>query len=162
MLSQNIKDSVIVKKHSPKTATILSACVPGLGQIYNKKYWKPPVIYAGIAAFAYFAIDNNNEYLMYKHAYKYRTDADTATIDKFVNILTTEALLSEKDRWRKYRDICIIGVSALYILNIIDANVDANLFNYDISDDLTLRIEPILNSYSTYNKSFGFKIFLKF
>jgi hypothetical protein len=150
--SQSTADSSVVKKHSPKTASILSACVPGLGQAYNKKYWKIPVIYAGIAAFTYFANDNNKEYLKYKQAYKFRTDTSSGTIDQYVNILTTQNLLDEKNRWRKYRDICIIGGFAFYILNIIDANVDANLFNYEINEDLSIKFEPVINCYSNIYK----------
>ena len=160
--SQNTKDSLTVKKHSPKTATILSACIPGLGQAYNKKYWKIPVIYIGIAAFSYFAVDNNKQYLIFKQAYKYRTDTSSATVDQFVNILTTPDLLSEKDRWRKYRDMCIIGGFAFYILNIIDANVDANLFNYEINDDLSFRLEPIINCNSAKYQLPGFRFVFTF
>ena len=143
--SQVNDDTLASKKHSPKKASLFSAVIPGLGQAYNQKYWKIPVIYAGITAFTYFAIDNNKQYLIYKEAYKFRTDTSAATIDKFVNILTTQNLLDEKNRWRKYRDMCIIGGFALYILNIIDANVDANLFNYEINQDLSIKIEPVIN-----------------
>jgi len=160
--SQNTKDSSVVKIHSPKKASILSACVPGLGQAYNKKYWKIPLIYAGIAAFTYFAIDNNKEYLMFKQAYKYRTDTSSATIDQFVNILSTQDLLDEKNRWRKYRDMCIIGGFAFYILNIIDANVDANLFNYEINEDLSIKVEPLINCYTTIYKARGIKFIFTF
>ena len=160
--SQLATDTLAVNKHSPKKASIFSAVIPGLGQAYNHKYWKIPVIYAGITAFTYFAIDNNKQYLIYKQAYKYRTDTSAATIDQFVNILTTQNLLDEKDRWRKYRDMCIIGGFAFYILNIIDANVDANLFNYEINEDLSIKVEPIINCFTNNYIYNGFRFTFSF
>lgn len=155
-------DTTKAKVHSPKKATIMSACLPGLGQVYNKKYWMIPVFYIATPAFIYLGIDNNKQYLIYKKAYKYRTDTSSATVDIFENILTTEALQWEKDKFRKNRDWCIIGVSAMYILNIIEANVSANFFNYDISDDLSFRYEPIINTYSANRNTFGLRLVLTF
>ncbi len=136
------------KTHSPRKATIFSTIVPGLGQAYNKKYWKIPVIYAGIGAFAYLSIDNNNEFNRFKTAYKQRIDGET---DEFYGILNDQALLNEMDRWRKFRDYCIVGGLVFYILQIVDANVDANLYDFDVSDDLSLRILPDFRSNYGYN-----------
>ena len=138
-----IADSVKVKTHSPKLASLLSMAVPGMGQVYNKKYWKVPVIYVGFGALIYFADKNNNIYQKYKTAYQYRIDDDSTTVDNYP-YASEDNLLDQKDYWRRNRDLCYIGTIVLYVLNIVDASVDANLFDYDISDDLSLRVEPLL------------------
>lgn len=81
-----------IHQHSPHKATIYSAIIPGLGQAYNKKYWKIPVIYGLTGVLTYFAIDNNKEYVVYKDAYKWRLDDNSATVDKFEGIYSDEDL----------------------------------------------------------------------
>lgn len=133
------------KVHSPKKATVLSAILPGLGQAYNKKYWKIPIVYAGLAATTYFIHINNQEYHRYKTAYLYRIDGDPNTVDEFVNIYNDEAQLrSLTDFYRRNRDLMIIGTAGVYLLNIIDAAVDAHFYDFDVSDDLSLRIQPVV------------------
>lgn len=133
-----------IKRHSPRRATLYSTFLPGLGQVYNKKYWKIPVVYAGLGVCTYLAIDNNNEFNRYKNAYVIRKDGEQ---DEFFGILNEQALLNEMDRWRKLRDYSIIGIAAFYVLQIIDANVDAHLYHFDISDDLSLKVFPAYNQY---------------
>ncbi len=136
-------DSSKVKLHSPKKATIMSAVVPGLGQIYNKKYWKTPVIYGGFAVLGYFIYTNNDKYQTFRKAYNYRIDGDISTIDDYSNY--TEAnLLEIKNYYRRNLEVTYIITGFLYIFNIIDACVDAHLFYFDISDDLSLKIEPCI------------------
>jgi hypothetical protein len=137
-------DSTSVIKHSPKKATIMSAVLPGLGQIYNKKYWKVPVIYAGIATVGYFAVSNNQNYSKYKTAYKIRTDGDTNTIDEFYKKYTDQNLLDIKNYYRRNLEVTVIAGVALYALNIIDASVDAHLFDFEVNDDLSLNIKPMI------------------
>ena len=132
---------MIGKKKNPKVASLLSAAVPGLGQIYNEQYWKVPIIYGGFGTMAYFVKFNDVEYQKWLTAYQYRTDEDSLTIDNYP-MASTEQLKKLKDEWRRYRDLNYIGIFVLYFLNVIDASVDAHLFDYDISDDLTLHIEP--------------------
>ncbi len=139
----SITDSMKVKEHSPKLASIFSMVIPGMGQVYNKKYWKVPVIYAGFGTLIYFANNNNNYYQKYKTAYQYRIDDDSTTVDNYP-YASNENLLNQKDYWRRNRDLTYIGVIVLYVLNIVDASVDANFYDYDISDDLSLRVEPML------------------
>jgi hypothetical protein len=152
------KDSIQVKKpeneHSPRRATIYSAVLPGLGQIYNRKYWKVPIVYGGFAAFGYFINFNNEQYTLYRQAYSDIIDSDPNTTsylklkvnpsllqpDRISNF--TEALKGQKDYWRRNRDLLVIFTTAFYALNIIDASVDANFFNFDISDDLTINWTP--------------------
>ena len=166
--NNNISDSVKIKKHSPKLATYFSMAIPGMGQIYNKQYWKVPIIYIGFGSLIYFADNNNNYYQKYKTAYQYRTDGDSTTVDAYP-WASEESLLNQKDYWRRNRDLCYIGAFALYILNIIDASVDANFYDYDISDDLSLRVEPmlvnpksIIFASSTNNYPIGIKCTIRF
>jgi len=143
-------------EHSPRKATIYSAVLPGLGQIYNKKYWKVPIIYIGFASLIYAINWNNDHYVDYKQAYSDIIDDDPTT-NSFKDLdiegnwdfnnasqvaQFTERLDNAKEAARRYRDLCIIGTAALYAINIIDATVDAHLFNFDISDDLTVNWTP--------------------
>ena len=131
-----------VKRHSPAKATILSAVLPGAGQFYNKKYWKMPILYGGFAAVGY-AIDfNQDRYLSYKNALQTRTDGDEATIDQFEGVYSEENLRTLKDFYRRNRDLTIIIGGIVYVLNIIDAHVDAHLFYFDVSDDLSMQLSP--------------------
>lgn len=126
-------------KHSPKTATILSAVIPGAGQIYNRKYWKVPFIYAGIGGLGYMFLNAQQNYSYYQKNLKYEADTDPATINESGFGITE--LQSEKIRFRKQRDLFGFGLIAVYALNIIDANVDAHLKTFDVSDDLSLIIK---------------------
>ncbi len=131
-------------EHSPRKASIYSAALPGLGQFYNKKYWKIPIVYSGIGAFTYLAINNQQEFNRYRTAMLQRESGD---IDEFtdasgVEIYNETALINNMDKYRRYRDLNIIGAFAIYVIQIVDANVDANLFDFDIGDDLSLRILP--------------------
>ncbi len=156
---KNDVDSVQVKapiaEHSPRKATIYSAVLPGLGQLYNRKYWKVPLVFGGFATLGYFINFNNNEYTTYKQAYSDIIDDDPFTNShlKLKNVnpnlllpskITnyTEALKNQKDYWRRNRDLCVIGTAVFYAVNIIDASVDAHFFNFDISDDLTINWSP--------------------
>ncbi len=152
------KDTIQKKKtetiHSPRKATIYSAVLPGLGQIYNRKYWKVPLVYGGFAALGYFINFNNAEYVKFRQAYSDIIDDDPNTIsytrlnvnpgflepDKIGQF--TERLRSAKDYWRRNRDLVVIGTAVFYAVNIIDASVDAHFFNFDISDDLTINWVP--------------------
>ena len=126
----------------------------GLGQIYNRKYWKLPIVYAGYAALIYAIIYTNGKYSDYRKAYISIADEDesTNTWQKYIpagqtveNVDTgwlTNALNQRYMRFRRYRDLSIIGIVAWYGLSIIDAFVDAQLFNFDITPELSLRVEP--------------------
>jgi hypothetical protein len=143
----NIPDSVMEKKHSPTKATIMSAVIPGLGQIYNRKYWKVPVIYAGFGIMTYFIVTNVNDYLDYKCAYIEKMNGDTTgNYSDLVNKYSSESLLSAREYYRRNTEISILITAIWYILNIVDAAVDAHLFSYNISKDLTIKFEPALFS----------------
>ncbi|MDR2835238.1 MAG: DUF5683 domain-containing protein [Bacteroidales bacterium] len=148
-----------VKIHSPQKAMIYSAVLPGLGQIYNKKYWKLPIVYAGIGAFTYFSIDFHKEFKRYKNAYLARVNGES---DEFFGLLGEEALVNEMDRWVRNRDLCIAGAVLFYFMNLIDASVDAYLMDFDVSDNLSIRLFPNENNYFTKTPVFGAKLTFKF
>jgi hypothetical protein len=131
--------------HSPTRATVYSALLPGLGQAYNQKYWKIPVIYAGFATLGYFIQTNHKEYIRFKTAYQLFIDDDPLTIDEFNGTRSADELLFYKDEFRRNRDLSIILTVGLYALNIIDASVDAHFFDYSISPDLSLHLQPSIS-----------------
>jgi hypothetical protein len=138
----------------------MSAVLPGLGQIYNHKIWKVPIVYAGLGTFVYFTITHQNTFNDFKQAYINRYNGLS---DPYYGILTDQGLLNEMDRYRRYRDLNILGGLLIYALQIVDANVDANLYDFDVSDDLSIRLEPFpvydLISQSTVS---GVRLSLKF
>ncbi len=152
--------------HSPKKAALLSL-VPGLGQAYNEKYWKIPIVYAGLGVAGYAIWFNAHYYNEIKDAYLIRTDGDTSTTDAYQYIIPSEAsLLQYAQFYKKNLDMSVVIFSAVYILNIVDAVVDAHLFSFDISDDLSMRVTPYYNlplyanSYANDTGAFG--LHLKF
>jgi hypothetical protein len=136
------KDS-LTKKHSPRLAATFSAILPGLGQAYNKKYWKIPIIYIGIGSFAYLSLKNNEYYNNFKKAYKelYETNPN-GYYYLYNTTYTLSGLEAGKNYYRRYRDLYSILTVGVYVLNIIDATVDAYLFDFDVSDNLSLNISP--------------------
>lgn len=143
-LAQAKTDS-LVQSHSPRKATLLSMALPGAGQFYNKKYWKIPVIYAGFAGMGYLVHFNNSRYQLYKKAYILRVDDDPATIDEFVDQYSQDDLQTLKSFYRRNRDLSYIVAGLIYVLNIIDASVDAHLFYFNVNDDLSLNFQPSFN-----------------
>ena len=150
-----------VQVHSPKKATIYSAILPGLGQAYNKKYWKIPLIYAGFGTIGYFIGWNNGFYSTYKQAYRDLSDKDPNTnshlkieaskyydLENPTDSLNFKTGLSKQSEYyRRNRDLLIISMVGFYGLNIIDASVDAHLFDFDISEDLTLNWQPTVKTF---------------
>ncbi len=138
----DIPDSTYRALHKPNKATFMSSLVPGLGQYYNQKYWKIPIIYGGFTGLIYYASYNNYVYKKYRREYKWATDPDPNIQKKSkYPAANTERL---KDTWRRYRDICFIGIGALYLLQVIDANVDAHFFDFTIDKDLSIKADPML------------------
>ena len=150
---------------SPKKASIYAALFPGLGQVYNGKYWKLPIVYGGYVGLIYVLGWNNNNYNDYFDAYKtiskyasvdQMSQADKDYLNELFNIpywdlntnpsrfgsLKTQ-LKSGKDFYKRSRDLSIIAIAALHVLSIIDASVDANLSDFDINDNLSMHVEPM-------------------
>ena len=162
-------DTLVKHKFKPETlrATMLAVSFPGLGQIYNRKYWKIPVVYVGFGALIYSAGFNGKNYNMYMKAYQDFTNnilaansylkvispsVDRSTYDPKVNptgynlslyLQYKNEMLQMVDYYKRYRDLSYIGIAGWYLFSILDANVDASLFNYDISTNLNLTLAPV-------------------
>jgi len=127
---------------SPARAAFYSAILPGLGQAYNKKYWKIPIVYAALGAGIYFYLDNDNEYKRYRDAYKSRlagfTDDEFYGSGSAPNI-SNDGLIRAQRTLRRNKELSLLITIGIYALNIIDANVDAHLLQYNVDDNLALK-----------------------
>ncbi len=137
---ESVKTNDTLKKKTidplaPSKAAFYSAIFPGLGQIYNKRYWKVPIVYAAIGTGIYAYTWNNNKYHQYRDAYKNRLAGRSDDFD----YLDNSRLIEGQKFYQKNRDLSAIITAALYILNIVDANVDAHLQQFNVSDDLTFK-----------------------
>lgn len=154
------KNDTLKIKHSPTKAAILSAIIPGSGQLYNKKYWKIPVVYSGLTFLGYITYNYHKKYILFKDSYKELYTANQGGVVIIEdNQYTLDGLILMQNYYHRRRDLFGLLTFGWYFLNIIDATVDAYLFDYDISEKLTLKCYPYLN---TCNLCFIFKINLKF
>lgn len=129
--------------HSPHRATLYSTLIPGLGQAYNKKYWKIPVIYAGFATLGYFIASNTVEYRKFRDAYNFISSGDTTGVpNEYATKYTSTSLLQGREYYRRNMELSYILSGVLYILNIVDAAVDAHFWDFDVGEDLSIRIQP--------------------
>lgn len=141
-------------KPNASKAMWYSVLCPGLGQIYNRSYWKVPIIYGGGAVFSYLIAWQGRMYKEYSTAYYDFMDADPKTNSYesiFRNINGTDewkakTLQQKRNYYRRYRDMCVFGIGILYVLNIMDAFVDGHLYDFNVSEDLSLRIEPVVKT----------------
>lgn len=145
---------------APSRAAFYSAVIPGLGQAYNKKYWKIPIIYAGIGTGIYYHIKSNNDYNRFRDAYKRRLAGFTD--DEFYGSGDTpqisNARLEDAQRTaQKNKDVSIIVALAFYVVNIVDANVDAHLQQYNISEDLSFAPKVDTETFRL-NPNYGFTL----
>ena len=138
---------------SVKKATTLSTICPGAGQFYNGSYWKVPIVLGGFATMAYMIDWNNRGYKRFKLAYDLVTDNNELTVDEFNGRYSADFLRNLRNNYRRNRDLCIILTGAFYLLNIIDAHVDAQLKDYDISDDLAVTVEPVISNFYSMRHS---------
>ena len=151
--TKKIVDTAFLKKHSPRRATMLSLIFPGMGQIYNRKYWKLPIVYGGFAACVYFFHSNHSEYIKFKDAYNFVTtpaDANLPPVNDYVTRYNKDPtlLLAGRDFYRRNLELTYIVTGALYLLVAIDAQVDAQFFNFDVSNDLSLNVKPFVQQAS--------------
>ena len=160
---------------NPTKATWLALVIPGGGQIYNRKYWKLPIFYGGFAGCAYALTWNNKMYKDYSSAYKDAVNENwTSTsitdllppgyIDRVSKTQLTETLRKRKDTYRRYRDMSVFAFIGVYLLSVVDAYVDAELSNFDISPDLSMRVEPAIIDHRTggSSRSVGVQCSLRF
>jgi len=148
----------------PAKAAFFSAVLPGLGQAYNKKYWKIPIVYAAIGGGLYFYFDNNNVYKRYRNAYKRRLAGFTD--DEFYGpgetpFLSDEALIRAQRTLKRNKELSMLVTVGLYVLNIIEANVDAHLIQYNLDENLALKPFIDFNN-PNYNAQMGLSLNLKF
>jgi len=183
--NDSLKVTAPVQKvqRSPKKASIYAALFPGLGQIYNKKYWKLPIVYGGYAGLIYVLGWNNNNYSDYSQGYRiiaqYTSAAEFKPDERLflANLIKnpsirldnpstftyiSDQLKSGKDFFRRNRDLTIICIAMMHVLSIIDASVDANLFDFDINNDISMRIEPMPINLGTQNTGMGLNVAIRF
>ncbi len=136
---------------SPARAAFYSAVLPGLGQAYNGKYWKVPVVYAALGIGVYFYLENDRQYDRYRDAYKSRLAGQTT--DEFTDengtpVVSTNGLIEAQRFYQRNKEVSILVTVGLYALNIIDANVDAHLQQFNVSEDLSLKPSMDFDRYS--------------
>ena len=172
-----IQDSILVKRKkinplAPSKAAFFSAVLPGLGQIYNKRYWKVPIVYAVIGTGVYAYTYNDDLYDRFRTAFKRRQAGFTN--DEFYDIngdntegqdpdLDLDDLERQQENYQRDRDLALVITIAMYALNIIDANVDAHLKQFNIDEDLSMDVQPYLDlDPITNNPNYGIAFTIKF
>lgn len=167
----------------PMRATMMATSLPGLGQIYNRKYWKIPIVYAGFGGVAFSISYFSKQYNTYMQAYQDFMDeipetnsytdlitADPSTYDPVLHPSTyntsnaawyRERMLSGIDYYKKYRDLSYLGIAAWYLITILDAHVDACLFNYDVSSNIDIAVSPLQQQNIGY-ASMGVNVSLRY
>ncbi|MBT8296574.1 MAG: hypothetical protein KJP01_06335 [Gramella sp.] len=130
---------------APAKAAFYSAVLPGLGQAYNGSYWKIPIAYAGLGTGVYFYLENDKQYDRYRNAYK---DRLAGRPDEFEDRITTDGLIRAQEFYQKNKEISILVTVGVYILNIIDANVEAHLRQFNVDEDLSVKPNLDFNSLS--------------
>jgi hypothetical protein len=157
---------------APSKAAFYSAILPGLGQIYNKRYWKVPIVYGAMGTGIYAYLYNDDLYDRFRSAFKRRRAGFTD--DEFYDVngsgvvpgnpdLSDQALQDAQERYQRDRDLALLITIGLYAFNIIDANVDAHLKQFNVDDDLSLDIKPYLEYHPiTSDPNYGIALIIKF
>lgn len=150
------KESILKpKRHSPKLAAIMSGVLPGAGQVYNRKYWKVPIIYGAFAGVTYLAAKSHRNYITYRDGFR------AVVNDSLVNSVVIDGqpynqtkLGDLRDLYKRNRDMAFVFMGVIYGLQILDAAVDAHLFDFDISDNLSMQIHPVFEPAMDLRQSF--------
>jgi len=155
--TDSVTHAELAKKmyHSAKKAAYLSAVLPGLGQAYNKKYWKISIVYAGFGGLGYALYYTTSNFNGYRTAYRLQVATVPNPNASFNSISDAASLKAYRDYFKKYVDISAIGVGVWYLLNIIDATVDAHLMGWNMKDDLSITWNPTLIISPNYNTAAG-------
>jgi len=149
-----VKDSArLAIERMPRQAAIRSAILPGLGQVYNKRWWKVPLIYGGFVTLGVVYNFNQQNYKKFLGEVQYRQANKDAPLDPQYTNVSTEGLIRVKDQYRRDRDLTIIGSVGFYAINIIDAYIDAKFFRFDISEELSIQTRPSLIQSPTMHAS---------
>jgi hypothetical protein len=170
-----IKDSVSFKKAkkefnplAPSKAAFYSAILPGMGQVYNKRYWKVPIVLGAVGGSIYMYTYNNDNYQRFRTAFKRRQAGFTD--DEFYDLnngilpsLDNADLEYQQERFQSDRDLWLVVAIGMYALNIVDANVDAHLQQFNIDDDLSIDFEPYFDfNQVTNSPNYGMAVIIKF
>ncbi len=139
--------SFAAEPHSAKKATIYSAVIPGLGQIYNQKYWKAPIVWAAMGATAWYMYDQRRQMRVMNDSFRFHYAIDPKWEP-------TAEQRQKRDGYRKGRDIGILALTGLYVIQIVDAAVDAHFFRFDINQSLSAELKP--NSYQMFCVQYRF------
>nr|WP_313804100.1 DUF5683 domain-containing protein [Flavobacterium sp.] len=137
-----VQDSVKNEKANvlaPSRAAFYSAVLPGLGQAYNKKYWKIPIVYIGLGTGIYFYADNNKKYHRFRDEYKKRLNGTNDPNDPYFGGVDDSKIRDGQKYYQRNRDLSVLITTAIYILNIVDANVDAHLMQFNVNENLSLK-----------------------
>lgn len=165
-------EKVEINPLAPSKAAFYSAVFPGLGQVYNKRYWKVPIVYGALGLSIYTYSINNTNYKSVRRAFKSRLAGFTS--DEFYPLNTGEivvgsprvsdtALQDAQERYQRDRDLALLVTIGLYVLNVIDANVDAHLKQYNVSDQLSMDVKPFLQlNEVTGSPNYGLAMQIKF
>ena len=172
MVAQKNEQPILVIKDSlntdqpynplaPAKAAFYSAVLPGLGQAYNKKYWKMPIIYAGMGTGVYFIIHNNKIYNQHRDEYKKRLNGTADPNDSYYGGISNQRIADAQRTAQRNRDLSIVITGLIYIVNIVDANVDAHLMQFNVNENLSVKPDYRLNEFDkTHN--FGLSLNYKF
>jgi hypothetical protein len=149
-----------VSELDPNKAALLSAVLPGLGQAYNNQYWKIPLIYGGGLIIGHYINYNNVIYNEMRNSLIAEVDSDPFTENPYKDRFQETALTRNRDAFRRNRDLLILIGAAFYLLNVVDAHVSAHLNEFDVNDNLSLKVSPSIQSTPLFSQALGFSISL--
>ena len=163
-IEKQVLENIKTDPLRPARSAFYSAVLPGLGQAYNRKYWKIPIVYGAIGTALYFYFDNDKIYDRYRYAYKRRLAGFTD--DEFygpneVPFISQDALIRAQRALKRNKEVSMLITVGMYVLNIIDANVDAHLMQYNIDDNLSFQPFFDFNN-PDYNYNLGLELYLNF
>lgn len=148
----------VINPNAPAKAAFYSALIPGLGQAYNKKYWKIPLVYIGLGISVYSYVDQNKKYQAFRTEYKKRLNGTSlGTTDPTYGRYTNDQIIRGQKFHQKNRDLSMLISAGIYILNIVDANVDAHLMQFNVNDNLAIKPDVKQNEFDfRYNYGLTF------
>ncbi|HCX21497.1 MAG: hypothetical protein CMB80_30460 [Flammeovirgaceae bacterium] len=142
-------------------AAILSAVLPGMGQAYNNQYWKIPIIYGGGILIGHYINYNHKIYNEFRNALIAEADGIPATINPYSGRFSSDALQRNRDAFRRNRDMLILIAGAFYLLNIVDAHVSAHLHEFDINENLSMKVSPSIQPTPLFSQAVGLSVSLR-